>query len=59
MTKSNELLECMAFSDMKQIQNQVFRLSLVVHVKIGVIIRIHMSHNIEAILISLVLLIKC
>ena len=31
----------MSFSDIKQIQNWVFRLSLVVHVKIGVIIRLH------------------
>ena len=41
MTKSNELLECMSFSHMKQIQNQVFRLSLEVHVKIGLIIHLH------------------
>ena len=42
MTKSNEFLECMSFSEIKQIQNRVFTLIFLVHVQIALIIGIHM-----------------
>ena len=58
MTKSNELLECMSFSHMKQIQNRVFRLSLVVHVKIGVIIRLHIILSYSSLCICKIIFIQ-
>ena len=56
MTKSNELLECMSFSHMKQIQNRVFGVSLVVHVKIGLIIHLHIILSYSSLCICLTLL---
>ena len=58
MTKSNELLECMSFSHMKQIQNRVFRLSLVVHVKIGLIIRLHIIVSYSSLCICKIIFIQ-
>ena len=58
MTKSNELLECMSFSDMKQIQNQAFRLSLVVHVKIGLIIHLHIILSYSSLCICKIIFIQ-
>ena len=42
MTKSNEFLQCMSFSEIKQIQNRVSTLIFLVHVQIALIIGIHM-----------------
>ena len=58
MTKSNELLECMSFSHMKQIQNWVFTLSLVVYVKIGLIIRLHIILSYSSLCICKIIFIQ-
>ena len=48
----------MSFSDMKQIQNRVFRLSLVVHVKIGVIICLHIILSYSSLCICKIIFIQ-
>ena len=48
----------MSFSDMKQIQNRVFRLSLVVHVKIGLIIRLHIIVSYSSLCICKIIFIQ-
>ena len=58
MTKSNELLQCMSFSHMKQIQNRVFRLSLVVYVKIGLIIHLHIIVSYSSLCICKIIFIQ-
>ena len=58
MTKSNEFLECMSFSEMKQIQNQVFTLIFLVHVQIALIIGIHMLLSYSSLCICKIIFIQ-